>query len=785
LVFRATPADCDPDVGFDVTYGYFDPETSALGTLATFTWTTCMATNGPAPPLGPFEVVLDVFLPDDSAQARFELAATDTGPSADWAFWCGKLNLSMVEDHGSPDPDLAYYLLTPFGHLVKDPALNLVGQGGIPPRADALGRPSNQALGFYDHLGRGLYAAMQDGGGNRAKNFQFYGCPGGGPVDPRVTIQSLTFQDEVVPGAEFHAVPSSVGRFRGDWYDLALIYRDWIGASSTILSQGPVADRTDVPTFAKRLQMAGVLGSGVTSYAGQTQPPSGPGARDVPPPPGGFSTSAGASGTEIAFARGQPTLPDRLQTYMEHYDLERLIALQFGTSWAEDGCAGIGQYSPSAMFQYNAGLMQDKEDELAAEGRELKYMVYFLDVLYSTLATGLDWDDLVIERPGGSQILYALTECPGAPHALIDPSTPQWQAHMSATAANLGALGVDGIYCDNAFPELREYDFSTGHGHAPGFGAYLTEGYADTFDAIQTGGESGNPGLDPDFITYTEFFFEGFIPRSDTYGPEQAQTDWMTADPNTVNVPLMSTLYHDFTILGPPFVGTFTHDVPPFTNQNHVLNLLSAAERDDGRRSADFTMAYGWVNGCPIWCPDPAFADPLKKRFSFELQEADFSLPAGTFDPLRGVCDFGAELARTRGFPLAEPFLMVGRRLRDFGDFATVPPSQAVDLAQVYNPYDPAGPLLGPEAESFPTILHGVWKDLGTGYIGVALANYTTAGATATFTFDPADYGLAGPLSAYAVAAGGETLLTGPFTGATVLSVSLAAEDALVVRIRP
>src|SRR5262245_40038912 len=285
----------------------------------------------------------------------------------------------------------------------------------------------------------------------------------------------------------------------------------------------------------------------------------------------------------------------------------------------------------------------------------------------------------------------------------------------------------------------------------------MTAGFADMFQAIQSGGAAGNPGADPDFITYTEFFFEGFIPRSDTYGPEQAWTDWMTGDANTVQVPLVSTLYHHYTILGPPFVGYFTHDTPPFNQQNHVLNLTSAAERAKGRRGANYAMAWGWANGCPIWSPDPALADPLKKRFSFELNESDFSLPPGTFNALRAVCDFGAELARVRGFPLAEPFLTVGRRQRDLAPFTTTPAAVNVVLAPIHNPYAPALQI-GPETEAFPPVVHGVWRDADTGYVGLALANYTDAAAFASFTFNPAEYGLSGSLSAYAVSAAGETL---------------------------
>jgi hypothetical protein len=318
----------------------------------------------------------------------------------------------------------------------------------------------------------------------------------------------------------------------------------------------------------------------------------------------------------------------------------------------------------------------------------------------------------------------------------------------------------------------------------------MTKGFGDMFDAIQAGGASGNPGLDPDFITYTEFFFEGFIPRSDTYGPEQLRTDWMTADGNTLTVPLISTLYHDYTILGPPFAGTFTHDIPPLTNPDHVLNLTSAAEREKGRRSANLTMAFGWVAGCPIWCPDPAFADPVKKRFSFELYALELAgklklPPTFSFAQLAAVCDFGAQLARVRGYPLVEPFLTVGQRLRDLGDFATVPASVSVDLAEIYNPYSPSGALLGPEVESFPAIQHGVWRDLSTGYVGIALANFTAAPATATFTIDPALYGFAGPVGVYAVGPGGETLYHAAFSVPTEIDVALEREQALFLRVRP
>jgi hypothetical protein len=771
-VYRGSAADCN-SAEFDLQYDVLDPQGSGdVGTLATFLWTGCEARNDLDETLGAYEVELQVFLPQGEGHARFNLSAAAEGTPVDWAFWCGKLNLSIVEDHEGAAPGDTFHLLTPFGHLVTDPALNLTAHPGIPARADTFGRPSNQTLGFYDSQGRGLYAALGDTGGDRAKSFQFYGCPGDGSANPTVSIISLSYQEEVEPGATFAAVPSFIGRFRGDWYDLAELYRDFL-EGTPILNKGPLYQRTDVPDFAKRCQMAGVFSIGNDKYWEEPPPKIlGPGLSLSAPTSTGMTT----------------TLPDRVQEYMDHYGIDRMITLQFGAPWVAGGDAGTGVYGPNRLLLANAALMEEKQAELALDGRDLRYMLYFLDTVFTTASSVLDWDALGVRTPAGNLIEYPLT---GSVGVYMDPSTTEWQDHLYAVCFGLGKLGVDGIYCDNAFPDLREYDFSADHGHAPGFGSYLTAGFGEMFEAIQEGGATGNGGTDADFMTYTEFFFEGFIARSDTYGPEQAWTDWMTADENTRSVPLVSVLYHDAIVMGPPLITYYTddtyHDKPNNVWNNVKLPLgFAKAERSKGRRGANYTMAYAWANGCPIWCPDPAFANPLDRKFVYELAE----IPGfeALLEEALAVCQFGADLAVARGFALAEPFLTAGQRLRDLGDFSA--PAASVVLAQIYNPYNPST-LLGPETEEFPAIVHGVWKDLETGYVGIALANYTDGSATASFTFDAATYGLATDVSyqAQAVTASGLASLPDPyddaFLGSKAFELSLGAEEVLFVRIAP
>ncbi len=775
-LFHAQGTDCDPEVDIDVEEDYVDPVSGLTGTRTDFIWSDCYAQRDPDE-LGPFEVTVSIFLPHNGSLARMDLngKATGTLPS-DWAFWCGNLNLAIIEEHPNPpEPDIDYFLLTPFGHLVKNPALNLIGNASlnIPTKADALGRPSNQVIGMYDDVGRGLYASMNDDRGTRAKNFQFYGCPGDANTDAAVNISSISFQENVVPDVEFDSVPSQVGRFRGDWYSLANVYRTWL-EEAEFTNKGNVSSRTDVPDFAKRLQQIGVFEVGLKKYDGLERMYQGP-------PPSHPSVGVGTIGAD---RREEPNLgpvADRVAEYMDHWGLDSMVVTQFGHRYA-GGCENVGEYPILPLFVENAAAMQEKENELSLIGKDLKFVVYFLDTFYATTGTSLVWEDVAIETPAGDPITVT---CDGTTLALIDPATTEWQDHMFNVAEGLGQQGVDGVYCDNTFPQLNQYDFSTDNGHDPGFGPYMTDGFADTFASIQNGGGNGNPGGTPNFITYTEFFFEAFIPKSDTYGPEQAWTDWMTADDKTVQVPLVSTLYHHYIILGPPLVYYYTHDIPPFNFPNNVLNLNDPAERAKGRTGANFTMAYGWANGCPILSPDPAIANPREKQFSYELDEEDYMLPAGTFDELRAVCAFGAELSRVRRYVEAEPFLTTGRRLRDVPGFSTTPASKSVVLQDVFNPYNPGGPKLGPETESFPTVLQAVWGNDDTGNVGIALANYTDASATADFTFDPAAYGFSGPVSAYTVTEDGEQLHTGPFTNPTPFSITLPAETTYFLRIRP
>jgi hypothetical protein len=677
----------------------FDQGILAEGLELLLYWSGCAVEGAPAERA---DAWLYVWLPWGSPDAVLWLGAASA--MSQHAFQSGRVTLSIQE----PAPGVAgapgHWLLTPLGFLTRAPAAKLPNDAA--QSFDHQIRPVAQLAAYYDDLGRGLYLATADDTGLATKNFRFHAAPDRSAW----RYEAISYAADVTnPAASLESLPLVVGRFWGDWYDAADRYRQWL-SGTTIASGGLAALRNDISAYLKGYQHLIVL-SPMLDYVS---------------PCGGFAL--GQEVNECLKVENCPaaeawsatlSVPERLDQYDAHWDLERTSALQFASVWPECGDDGVGAYLMSPTWAQSAALME-------AAGRH--YFVYLYDAWYRT-GTGQSCDvsfdaqgwlaDTVVGIGGLPRIeTHVLGGIPRE-YALIDPSSAKWLARMAEVGLALAARGVDGAYLDNFFPDLSGACFAWTAAHAPGYGTYLTQGFAESLRIMRQSAAI----LEPGFTTTSEVAFEAYLRVSDTCGPAQASADLATGDEATDAVPLHAVLYHHLAIQGPCSAGYYTR--PPSSIDPgcacaglgpDAVSVFACdpAERERARRGALYTLGYGWVNGSPLWSPDFGATNPKCYAFSFELPPPAPGQPDCLRD-YQDVCAFAASLSRLRGEQHVQPFLNVGLRLRDLPVLSPMP-ELTIDLSPI---------LVGQQDRTHaPALLQGVWKDVLGQDVALAFVNH-------------------------------------------------------------
>ena len=709
------------------------------GELLVLRWHDCLVNGGP----DSIDVELRIFLPLGEEDSEWTLGASWSQSSNSWAFYTGRLCLSLKEDDGGLD-ELTHYALLPLGNLVEDPASTLASletgwfdmsavlsgiQGaGITPFVDHMIRPVTQVSAYYRDVGgaggEGVYLATADVTGDLTKNFRF------GSHEPETAGDPLDFRYEAVfyagdvgdETADF-LTPAhlKVGVFRGTWVDAADRYRGWLERiekiPGSITSQGLLATREDVSDFMKRIQHVLVLEAKDTYFD----------------------------------ALGQPVIPLRIQEYNQHWGLDFTTVFQFNPGWVKDGFFGVGKYELDPAWEDNLAAMEQAGLHFGLYIYDNRYHVGSLSGYFSDPK---GWPSLIIQQLKGEPLYhYEDIDHDGIVEqfAVIDPSAAEWQERMARTARRLAKHGVDYLYLDNFFPDVFSANFAPGGGQ---YGPGLTQGFAGTLEAIVQGGKAAQPDSLHGFTAFTEVTFESYVRHTGNMGPIPVSMDLVTSDARTTNVPLLSRVYHHYAVQGGVFVGGYLTPpkqakgpggvlledeegnpimIPKYSLANENL-IGSPVELEFVKRGALYTLALGWVEGCPLWSPDVNLFNPLLEQWSYEITAT------GEVQYYKDIVSYAARLSRLRGSTSAQPFLNVGQRMRDV-ELLGAPPPIEVPLAQEYVPW-----INSPEAEDIetvPAVLHSAWRDPQSKNLGLAFANHTglTVGGLQA-RFDPADYGL-------------------------------------------
>jgi hypothetical protein len=705
---------CRPQVGYVKVDTFVDQS-------LTLNFTVCTNAMG----TDKFSLQAKIVLADGARIADWQLIAPTTTMTK-WSFWNAGYNLSVFEDH--TDPNQEYTLLSSWGMATTNP-----GEATITNYPGNFHSPT-QLSGYYDSDGNGLYVATADGTGDYPKEFLYESLG-----NDRVRIFHRQYFDDSFNTADgFTTIPLRVGRFTGDWFDAAEIYRDWLDGT-TITSRGPLVSRTDIADTVKNTQMVGVI----TQCIGWQ--------------PEDYTCATGCLWGPVA---------GRTLAFKAHHQLDHVSTLQFGPGWPVNSGCGVGKYTINSSALGNMFEM---------ESNNLNYGVYLFDAFYSEAdASWLseNWAaNASINSTGDTQHVTSHSTCDTLnPCTLthIDPSTTAWKNRMTAVGQALGAEGVDGVFVDNLFPQKMHFCFSTQHGHSPGFGPYLIRGYAETFQNLRSGADPNEQ-----FFTYTEAFVEGYIRNGSAYTPMQNSGDWMTNDSDTRFIPLLSALFHHYVVLGP---GGGLGYLPQLTSAEPASSVA--------RRDAAFQVAYAWINGTPIWTLDMGMANPKDLKFAYEVAP-------GTHPHYTAIAAFEGRVARMRGQAQTKGFLNTGVRLRDLAITTPNPmPTVNVNLLGVDT-------LTGGEVQTVPSLMTSVWKkadDVGqfVDEVAVVFVNHSASNLNGiSFTFDPAAYGMnpAATLKIYETDADTPTVETPilTFTGSltTGLPGGVASEDVRFFRIGP
>eukprot|EP00730_Choanoeca_flexa_P001157 TRINITY_DN10507_c0_g1_i3.p1 TRINITY_DN10507_c0_g1~~TRINITY_DN10507_c0_g1_i3.p1 ORF type:complete len:759 (+),score=181.62 TRINITY_DN10507_c0_g1_i3:321-2279(+) len=373
-----------------------------------------------------------------------------------------------------------------------------------------------QFLARYDGLS-GIYMATEDTAAH-VKTFTAYSQQ---HESVSMGIQHLTPELRNVSRVR---IPYStvLTTFEGDWMHAADIYRRW--ATQQWWCATPLALRSAIPGFLTN-------GSGLI-----------------------IASINNESGYNNRFGPGLEALPAYVQTYREKSGLKQMILVPYG--WEHNGIwAGI-DYLPAvpSMQAWNDTIVK-----LKAQGDRAAFLVsgfwFVVKREASSMGPAFDHtaqqeqlrDSLTIIRNGSVAAMddydlahaaqpwrgYSVRLCHGA---------QQSRDILSNIFIELAKLGVSLVSFDQEIGGGQVYPcYATDHGHPPGYGPWMQQGFADTLTTIRRATvDQGH-----EFGMLTERVSELSVPLLATFWSRQfAQQDWMVYD--GYGEPIFNYLYHDY-----------------------------------------------------------------------------------------------------------------------------------------------------------------------------------------------------------------------------------------------
>jgi hypothetical protein len=610
---------------------------------------------------------------EDVVLCRFNVS----GVPASWAV-SSVLYPGLAQRHALDDP-ATDAMLFPRGGGV---AIPVVPARGISESAIYPGTAPVQLAARYDSAG-GMYLATYDGGGH-VKQFSASTSAGASKplqLDVSHLLPEVVGADVVLPydvalgtfGRMGGASPWPSQRATSDWRCAAEKYRSF--SSTQLWSARPLEQRPDVPRFL--YEGAGLLITVIQDEQG-FDPTSPYGAR-------------------------LEKLPAFSAAYRNLTGLTHLVHVPYG--WENRGTwAGIN-YFPSrpSDADWSAASKQ-----LRASGDHVVLLVsgFWWVIKRRVTRSGPAFDDssqlaarmpMLIKSPNSTTLFTVdAFDAPTGPQAwrglsakLCHGSENANQVMAGVFARAVQALGASGVSFDQEIGGGQTVPcYDTSHGHPPGFGAWMAEGFARTCRRIRRA-----TAANASFFLMSEQCSELTIPLLGSCWSRQfAPFDWTAGGATAVG--LFSYLYHEYiTAFAAAYIqgeGTFAHGGP-------------------GIGAQCLAMAYGLVRGM------------LPAPFSHQVP-----LPGTPGVPTSRLQVSNAFATYARAVASWPSFLALAR---------TVPPPAVTTPTLESYIYEMRSGTAVRINVSFPAVVAGTFVHRSSGEVGTIAASVSAAPTEATLTF--------------------------------------------------
>ena len=365
-----------------------------------------------------------------------------TGVEAPWSVWTTAFpRLSVAE----PGPAAEVFLPRGAGEVARGAWTRPLRFAGTYPS----GWTAMPFMAAYDRsTGAGVYVALHDRYGG-TKDVRIESRPDARAVDLEFSIPAPGMGR---PGNGYRIEGAGIWRLlRGDWFDAATMYREWVGREARWQPEVGAAGREDTPRWMRELSCWAMTGGS---------------AAEVVPITKEFQAALG--------------LPVGLHWYNWHQ-------IPFDNDYphyfpAKDGfAAGVAELRASGVrvMPYINGRLWDTRDR-GTEEREFPSV--------ARPATAKD--------TGGQPFIetYSSKESDGSPVrlAVMCPSTDLWKFRIREIVLRLmNECGVDGVYIDQVAAAQPVLCMDGSHGHPPGGGHWWTESYWDLLGRIRRGMPEG------------------------------------------------------------------------------------------------------------------------------------------------------------------------------------------------------------------------------------------------------------------------------------------------------
>jgi len=390
------------------------------------------------------------------------------------------------------------------GYVIQNVTQSVVAD---PTTLEYPGTLSMQYVYFYEQGKGGIYLGMQDSQSNYKGLELLKAASNAYSFDWYQYAANITMGNSYQMGyfAMFKGVAGT------DWSAGAQVYKDW-ALNQWYVSAGPVAQRTDIPTWVKDLDLVWGTEEYVTNQT-----------NDQVYLDGTNSSQMGAFMGQV-----RSMLPNA-----------NMMLYWFG--WNRGGFdRGYPDFYPP-----RDGAQAFQQAINATHALGIKVMLYFngrlVDDTTPTYQQSLQY--LTVDQNGAPYIVsYDNGTLTGGIPA---PSTSWWVDEVeNFTVTAVKDYGVDGVFLDQSTVASPVLDMSTTHGHLPGGGSWWWQAESSLLEGVRTSIRQYSPQA----IVSSENVNEVYIKDVDLFQSYDYEYDFENLYPQGFSAPLFAYVYHGYTL---------------------------------------------------------------------------------------------------------------------------------------------------------------------------------------------------------------------------------------------